>query len=367
MIDEKLLKKEELVVYMLRSLYRRYGYAQYKMSKFEEYDLYVKNKDFLVSDRIITFNDTNGKLLALKPDVTLSIINHISEEPEGVQKMYYNENVYRVSGESHSFKEIVQTGLECVGNIALYEICEVVSLAVKSLEAIGENFKLDISHAGLLSSLLSSVGLEGETEKKVRECIYRKNSGEVSSMMEEGKISASQTALVNALMRNYKNPEELFDILESLCGDNEEMREFKAVCSALSSLGLFKNVNINFSLINDMSYYSGVVFKGYIEGAPSSVLSGGQYDKLMKKFKKKAGAIGFAVYLDSFERLNFEAPEYDADIVLIANGEKTEEIIKRAEELSMDGSRVLVQKKLPSDIRYRKALDMNGKELSENA
>ena len=76
MIDEKYLKKEEKVIYSLRSLYGKYGYIPFNMSKFEEYELYVKNKDFLVSDSVITFNDTNGKLLALKPDVTLSIIKN---------------------------------------------------------------------------------------------------------------------------------------------------------------------------------------------------------------------------------------------------------------------------------------------------
>ena len=73
-ISSIVLKNEEKAVFELRELYSKYGYLQYKMSKFEEYDLYVSNKDFLVSENIITFTDTDGKLLALKPDVTLSII-----------------------------------------------------------------------------------------------------------------------------------------------------------------------------------------------------------------------------------------------------------------------------------------------------
>ena len=72
--DSSVLRDDEKIIYTLRSLYSSRGYAQYKMSQFEEYDFYVKNKDFLVSDRIITFTDTNGRLMALKPDVTLSII-----------------------------------------------------------------------------------------------------------------------------------------------------------------------------------------------------------------------------------------------------------------------------------------------------
>ena len=101
------LRREEQAVFALRGLYETYGYAPYKMSKFEEYDLYVRNKEFLISDGVITFTDTDGKLMALKPDVTLSIIKNSRDEAGCVQKVYYNENVYRVSEDAHCFKEIL--------------------------------------------------------------------------------------------------------------------------------------------------------------------------------------------------------------------------------------------------------------------
>ena len=71
--------KREGAVSRLRALYGRYGYSQYRMRKFEEYDLYVRNKSFLISDHIITFNQPGGKLMALKPDVTLSIVKNSKE------------------------------------------------------------------------------------------------------------------------------------------------------------------------------------------------------------------------------------------------------------------------------------------------
>jgi ATP phosphoribosyltransferase regulatory subunit len=146
-IDERILKNEERAVYALRSLYRGFGYTPYKMSKFEEYDLYVRNKDFLISDGIITFTDTAGKLLALKPDVTLSIVKNSKDTPSGVEKLYYNENVYRIAKGSRNYKEIMQTGLECIGSIGLYDVCEVLILAVKSLALLDGDWALDISHA----------------------------------------------------------------------------------------------------------------------------------------------------------------------------------------------------------------------------
>ena len=54
-INYSVLNNDEKAIFNMRSLYKQYGYSQFKMSKFEEYDLYVKNKDFLVSDNVITF------------------------------------------------------------------------------------------------------------------------------------------------------------------------------------------------------------------------------------------------------------------------------------------------------------------------
>jgi len=69
------LKPDEKATLQLRGLYEEYGYQKYKMGKFEEYSLYVNNRDFLAGDKVLTFTDLDGRLLAMKPDVTLSVIN----------------------------------------------------------------------------------------------------------------------------------------------------------------------------------------------------------------------------------------------------------------------------------------------------
>ena len=181
MMMEAILKNEERAVFDLRALYRRYGYAPYKMSRFEEYDLYVRNKDFLVSDQIITFSGPRGKLMALKPDVTLSIVKNAPEEPGVVQKVYYNENVYR------DCREIMQAGLECAGDLGSYEIAEVALLAVKSLEALGGKYVLDLSHMGLISAVLDVCGLEDSG--KAMECLRRKNLHELETLCADNEIA----------------------------------------------------------------------------------------------------------------------------------------------------------------------------------
>ncbi|MBR3690550.1 MAG: ATP phosphoribosyltransferase regulatory subunit, partial [Eggerthellaceae bacterium] len=175
MIDNMLFKSEEKAIFALRALYNSYGYLPFKMSKFEEYDIYVRNKDFLVSDSVITFNDTNGKLLALKPDVTLSIIKNTTDEEGCKQKVYYNENVYRVSQRTHQFKEIMQAGLECIGDIDSYDIFEAVYLAAKSLDTVSPDFVLDISHMGIVSAILDEASDSQDFKKNAVRLISERN------------------------------------------------------------------------------------------------------------------------------------------------------------------------------------------------
>ena len=207
------LKPEERVLYALRGLYQRYGYSQFKMSKFEEYDLYVRNKDFLVSDGVITFTDTDGRLMALKPDVTLSIIKNTRQMPGSVQKLYYNENVYRVSGSTRCFKEIMQTGLECIGDVDLYNLCEVISLAAQSLKSIDPGYVLDLSHMGVVSALVDALGLDDERRAAVIACIGEKNADGVRRLCPDRDVSG-----ILALIAAHGPADEVIEALRPWCG-----------------------------------------------------------------------------------------------------------------------------------------------------
>ena len=115
--EEMLLKKEERVSFSLRALFEQYGYRKFKMSKFEEYDFYAENRSFLHSEAILTFTGLDGKLLALKPDVTLSIVKNTKGSRDAAERVYYNENVYRARKGAGEYKEIMQVGFEYIGPV----------------------------------------------------------------------------------------------------------------------------------------------------------------------------------------------------------------------------------------------------------
>ena len=362
MMDESILKTGERAIFALRQLYRSHGYLPYKMSKFEEYDLYVRNKDFLVSDGIITFTDTAGKLLALKPDVTLSIIKNGIDEKGCKQKVYYNENVYRPSGETRQYKEIMQAGLECIGDVGVYDLFEVLLLAAKSLASISDDYVLEISHMGILSGLLDEISSDEAFRSEIAKCVKEKNAHEVLAIGEGSGIDAEKLAPICEFIGIYGEPRSVIERLTPLCKN-------EASSSALATLSLIaalfegreeaKNIHFDFSIVNDMHYYSGIVFGGFIDGIPESVLSGGQYGRLMAKMGRRADAVGFAIYVDLLEGLNKSAEAYDVDVLLIADGESDpRQIALATETLIKEGKTVSVQSAIPEKLRYRELITL---------
>lgn len=365
-IETDNLKYDEQAVFLLRSLYSKYGYKQYKMRKFEEYDLYVRNKDFLISDSVITFTDTNGKLMALKPDVTLSIVKNTKDSDGSVQKVYYDENVYRVSKGTHSYKEIKQAGLECIGDVDTYCVCEVLSLAVKSLMTISQSCVVDVSDLAILFALYDYIGLSYETRTRMTSLISDKNTHEMKRLCEDMSVSEESTALLEELISYNGTPDEILPRLKAMAeriGAQAEFSEFESVVSSLDE-ELQSKLRIDFSVVSDINYYNGIVFKGFIDKIPDSVLSGGRYDSLMQSMSRKSKAIGFAVYIDMLERFNIKEREFDyAAVLLYSENDSISTVKNAAQRLINEYGCVFTAKKLPEKATYGKLFELQNGEV----
>ena len=328
-LDETILKPEERVSLALRALYTENGYRLYNMSRFEEYDLYSKNKDFLVSENVITFTDTNGRLKALKPDVTLSIIRSTRSSTEPLIKVCYSENVYRVSKSSEGFRELMQTGLECIGSIGSENLSEVLSLAAKSLRLLSRNSILAVSHLDVLSAAIERLELSPEELPKLLRAVGEKNLHGVELL---GGGKPGEELLKRLLLLEGPADKALPELRKLLRGTAAERcpDELEAILDGMGPERAL--VRLDFSVVGDMRYYNGVVFRGMIEGISGAVLSGGQYDRLMRRMHRDAGAVGFAVYLDSLERLSEPQPEQLLNVALPKGrlGEKVCALLEQA-------------------------------------
>ncbi len=359
----EILKTEERIGLDLRELYQSYGYLQYKVSKFEEYDLYMQNKKFLMSERVITFSDIDGKLMALKPDITLSIVKNAKDDGR-MEKVYYTENVYRVPRNAYGFREIPQTGLECIGTVDSYAMAEVLMLAARSLAMIDDDYILDVSDIGVLSAILATEPIGDEDCARILAAVGEKNLHGLSDVCQELSVTEKTEELLEALVSIYGPLNEKLEEVERLDlpeGCDFALARLRDVGRMLDVYGV-SNVNLDFSVVNDMDYYNGLIFRGFVDGVPNGVLSGGRYDNLMARMGKNSEAIGFAVYLDQLERFMEQKPAFDVDTLVIYDDETDpEELIRRVESLRASVPSLRVQREIDPALKYRTIVRLDQK------
>ncbi len=359
-MEKKIISGLPAVINSLCSLFSGYGFSEYKMSKFEEYDLYVKNKDFLISDSIITFTDTSGKLLALKPDVTLSIVKNTKIDGD-VKKVFYNESVYRASSLSFGYKEISQIGLESIGEIDNFNVAESLTLAVESLKLTAQNFVLDVTPIGLISAYIEKLNLDVLSKTSIYKCINEKNAHELKAILASANVSGEAEERLASLVEVYGDIDSSIAKLNDIFSGTEFIgivKEFEDILSILP-IDVKEHINVDCASIESVKYYNSITFKGYINGIPKEVLSGGRYDGLLKRMGKNFKAIGFAIYLDDLGRLFAVKKDYDVDVV-IKYGESSikSEVLKKVKELYKAGKTVTAVKNIPSKLTYKEIIEI---------
>lgn len=340
------MSKKNIVLLNLRKLYDSYGYKKISLPSFEEYELYNENKDFILGN-ILTIMNPSGDLLALRPDITLSIAKKISKEKTSkYDKVYYQENSYTTSKYA-GYNEKEQLGVELIGKETLFLNFEIVSLALKSLEIMSKKNILVLSHAGFISSIFENVELEYEIKEKIFEYINNKNSHDIKIILEKNKnISAELKNLIYELPNLSGNIEEIEKKLSKYELNPEIVKilsELKNLYDLIIKFYDKKKVLFDFSIIKNLKYYNGLVMQGFIDKIPNAVLSGGRYDKLFEKFGVDTGAIGFAVVTDNLNEFYKNENQKDFDILLLYDESNFEKLAEIVDNLVKDGNRVRTQ------------------------
>lgn len=362
-------KRNQLLT-RLRSLYESLGYTRFTLRRFEEYGLYLENKSFLKSENVLTFTNPDGKLMALKPDVTLSIVKHARKEREGIERVYYQESVYSYSAVNREVTEVEQMGIEAMGDTDAYVVSEVVRLAVESLRLTGLPYVLDVSHMGFTTALLLSASLTPEQQEQALSLIRRKSAHELQAYLSEQGIGPDTSERILQMTKLAGPFAEVFPAAQKLSVNDQTaaaLNELKTLYDTLAADGAAEALRLDLSMLNELDYYNGIVLQGYVQGAPRAVLSGGRYDPLMRRFGKQADGIGFAVYLDELNRVLSDRRTLDADVlVLYQDGDDLAALHQAVFDLAAQHLRVITRKGTkPDDLHVGKTVRLMGDTFKE--
>ena len=339
----KNMSKKDLVLLNIRKMYDSYGYKKISLPSFEEYDLYNENKDF-IDRNVLTVMSPNGKLLALRPDITLSVAKKVSKDQSlKYSKIYYQENTYNLT-KYVGYEEDEQLGIELIGKESTFLDFEIINLAVKSLDIINKKSMIVLSHAGFISSIFENFDLEYEIKEQIFDCINRKNSHDIQKILKNNKhISENVKKLIYKipeLSGNLENVEK--KLLKYDINDNTKkiLSELKELNNLLLKFHKKSKIIFDFSIVKNLNYYNGIILQGYIENFPNVILTGGRYDKLFEKFGVDTGAVGFAILTDGLKGYYKDTDKKDFEVLIAYDDSDFEKLVEIVNDFQKKGLRV---------------------------
>ena len=339
----KNMRKKDLVLLNIRKMYDSYGYKKISLPSFEEYDLYNENKDF-INRNVLSVMSPNGKLLALRPDITLSVAKKVSKDQSlKYSKIYYQENTYNLT-KYVGYEEDEQLGIELIGKESTFLDFEIINLAVKSLDIINKKSMIVLSHAGFISSVFENFDLEYETKEQILDCINRKNSHDIQKILKKNEhISENVKKLIYKipeLSGNLENIEKELLKYEINGNTKKILSELKQLNSLLMKFYKKSKIIFDFSVVKNLNYYNGIILQGYIEGFPNVILTGGRYDKLFEKFGVDTGAVGFAILTDGLKGYYKDTDKKDFEVLIAYDNSDFEKLVEIVNDFQKKGLRV---------------------------
>lgn len=304
-VRDELFREYEEKQNMLKGIsgiFKSFGYREVATPTIEYYEVFSSIKSSIIKNEIFKLIDKSGELLALRPDATIPIARIVANNYKSSKKNYklfYNTQVFKMSNEKK--REVTQTGVEYFGNINPEADAEVISIAIKTLIENGAEFHIEIGNAGYYKGLLEEVQLSDVLESKLKELVESKNFAEIKKFVESLDISEEHREILAKIPDLYGDFTQTLEEAEEYCL-NDNMRnaveDLKEIYDVLADYGYEDHISLDLGLINDLDYYTGMVFKGYVKGYGETVLSGGRYDTLTKYYGQYIPATGFGLNVD---------------------------------------------------------------------
>ena len=286
----------------LNGLFARRGYAEIITPEVEFYDLFLQSGNPMPQEQMLKIIDRSGKIMVMRPDSTTPIARVAATKLGTVplpQRLYYDQTVFR-SGQAHrgGSSEIAQCGVELIGAAGKKADLEMVALAVDAFHACGvERFHVELGHAGFFRELTARMDMPAETVERLRDLIEGKNFAALNDLLEPYRAQGACAPLRR--LSHLFGGAEVLDEAETLSGGSDALDYLRDLYGELRTAGYGDYIRFDLGMVHQMDYYTGVVFRGYVEGAGDAVLSGGRYDKLVGAFGRPAPATGFAVDVDA--------------------------------------------------------------------
>ena len=286
----------------LRCIFESHGYSEVITPGLEFFDVFFNKSRYLPQESMYKLSDAKGRLMVIRPDSTMPIARLVGTRLKDSKlpvKLFYNQTIYRANPKnSGRDDEFSQAGIEIIGGDTIRADMESLSIATEVMESFEtEDYRFEIGDSGFFRLLSAKLSFNENEMDALRAYVQTKNYPALKEMLSPYENDSYVAALIK--LPELFGGSEVFDKAEKILPDEETrsiLSSLKKIYDGLCDLGIKDKVTVDLGLISkNEDYYTGIVFKGYIEGCGTHVLSGGRYDSLVGGFGVDTPATGFAV------------------------------------------------------------------------
>ncbi len=264
----------------IREVSESFGYQEFDGPFLESIDLYAaKSGEELVKEQSFVFPDKSGNLIALRPELTPSLVRMIAQQQ---QQLYYPLRWWSFgpfwryeSPQKGRGREFFQWNADLIGVDSPEADAEMAALMAEFFKKIGlssTQVKVFVNNRRLIEGELSKLDISPDKQGKVFRLIDRKD-----------KLSDKEWSAY-ALKIGIETKQ--FDGIKKLLSTDDmwkESTELVQFFSAVDALGVKDYVEYSPRIIRGLDYYTGTVFEALSISTDvrRSISGGGRYDNLL--------------------------------------------------------------------------------------
>lgn len=292
----------------LRKVYKYSGFSEIISPTLEFYDVFNSNNQSISQEKMYKLFDSAGRILVLRPDMTTPIGRITSTKIKDSiypLRLCYTSNIFRINENLNGkMSEITQSGVEIIGVKNLKADAEVIITAINALLDLGlKNFKIELGQANFFKALIQDIKLDEYEIEKLRELIENKNFITLSNFLRDKQddIDEENIKVLEKLPQLFGDIESV-DKARDLTTNKraiDALDNIHGIYSIIEKIGLSDYITIDLGMVQNIDYYTGVIFKGYADEVGDYILSGGRYDNLIEQFGINLPATGFAINVDN--------------------------------------------------------------------
>jgi len=288
------MEARRTIEWRMREVARRWGYREVCTPEFEDLDLFTMRSGEGIIEEMYVFEDKGGRKLALRPEITASVIrmyiNEAKVAPKPLRWCYFADCFRYERPQKGRYRQFWQFGVELIGADTALADAEAIMLAAEMLNATGVTYELKVGHLSFMKNLLED--LEPSAQRRVMAHLDKKDFDGLKASLE----SIDKPDLGNSLISlvECRDLAEAFEI----AGTIPEKERIHQTINTLDAASV--DYSLNLGIARGLDYYTGMVFEGFAQnlGAENQILGGGAYRLAHLFGGDDVASCGFAIGFD---------------------------------------------------------------------